>query len=127
MNTDEFITELGLENLNPDQQQRVIDDLNMRVGEAVTADLSDEQVIEYEAIINGNQAIITAWLRENAPHYATTVAYQQLAEGYEDDPEKIPADKIYASMAWIEKNNPNLSETVASIKDSIKENIQHYM
>ena len=126
MNTEDLIAELGLESLTPDQQQAALDDLKMQVGEAMLADLTDDQVNEYEQIINGNQEVIDFWLEENEPQYKETVAYQQLAEGFEDDPEKVPADKVYASMAWIEKNNPGLNETVASIKEQIKSNLSKY-
>lgn len=120
---DDLIIELGLEALSPEQQQRIVDELNMRVGEAIMSGLNEDQVSEYEAIINGNQEVITSWLAANDPGYADTIAYQQLAEGFESDPDKVPADKAYAAMAWIEKNNPNLGETVAGIKAEIKANL----
>ena len=123
MNNDELITELGIEDYSPEEQQRILDELNMLVGEAMLSHLSEEQVNEYEEIINGNQEVISHWLDENDPQYADSIAYQQLAEGYEDDPNKVPADKVYASMAWIEKNNPNLNETVAMIKETLKANL----
>ena len=126
MNTEDLIVELGIERLTPAQQQSVIDELNMRVGEAVLGGLSAEQVKEYEAIINGHQEVISAWLKANDPGYADTVAYQQLAQGFEDDPDKVPADKVYASMAWIEKNNPNLSQTIAGIKADLKATLAQY-
>jgi len=126
MNTEDLIVELGIERLTPAQQQSVIDELNMRVGEAVLGGLSADQVKEYEAIINGHQEVISAWLKANDPGYADTVAYQQLAQGFEDDPDKVPADKVYASMAWIEKNNPNLSQTIAGIKADLKASLAQY-
>ena len=122
----DLITELGLEALSPEQQERVVEELNMRVGEAMIGNLSEEQVREYEAIINGDQAVITSWLENNDPEYKDTVAYQQLAVGYETDPDKVPADKVYVSMAWIEKNNPNLAETVSGIKSDIKANLDQF-
>lgn len=125
MNSEELIVELGIEDYSPERQQRVLDELNMLVGEAMLGHLSEKQVTEYESIINGDQEVITAWLTENDPDYQDSVAYQQLAEGYEDDPDKVPADKVYASMAWIEKNNPNLSETVSMIKAKLKANLDH--
>jgi hypothetical protein len=126
MNTNELIAELGIETLTPEQQQRVLDELNMRVGEAMLEGLSSEQIGEYEAIINGDEAIISAWLDAHDPEYADTIAYQQLSEGDGDDAEKVPANKVYASMAWVEKNHPNLNETVASIKATMKTNLEQY-
>ena len=120
MNNEDLVQELGIEHLTPAQQQRVIDELTMRIGEATLRGLSAEQIHEYEAIINGHQDAITNWLTANDPGYADTIVYQQLAQGFESDPEKVPADKVYASMAWMEKNCPHLSETVATIKADIK-------
>ncbi|MDB5159872.1 MAG: hypothetical protein JWO99_135 [Candidatus Saccharibacteria bacterium] len=123
---EDLITELGIEALEPERQLRIIDELNIRVGEAIMSGLAEEQITEYEAIINGDQAVISSWLASNDPGYADTIAYQQLAEGVESDPDKVPADKVYASMAWIEKNSPNLSETVAGIKADLKANLDQY-
>jgi hypothetical protein len=123
---EDLIIELGIEGFEPEKQERIIDELNMRVGEAIINGLSEAQVGEYEAIINGDQAVIDAWLANNDPGYADTIAYQQLAEGVENDPDKVPADKVYTSMAWIEKNSPNLSETVATIKADLKANLAQF-
>ena len=122
MNED-LITELGLEKLTSNQQESVIEELNMRVGQALVADLSEAQVREYEQILNGEQAVITAWLEANEPNYKDEVAYKQLDAGSDDDPEKVPADKVYASMAWVEKNSPNFAEVVATIKADLKAKI----
>ena len=123
MDSDDLIVELGIQDYSPDEQQRVLDELNMLVGEAMLGHLSEEQVTEYESIINDDQEVISRWLNENDPSYKDSLVYQQIAEGTEGDPENISADKVYASMAWIEKNNPNLNETVATIKAELKESI----
>ena len=120
---EDLITELGIEGLEPEKQLRIVDELNMRVGEAIMSGLSEDQIAEYEAIINGEQDVISSWLASNDPGYEDTIAYQQLAEGVASDPDKVPADKVYASMAWIEKNNPNLSDTVTAIKADLKANL----
>ena len=123
---EDLIIELGIEALAPEVQQRIVDELNMRVGEAIMSGLSEEQISEYEAIINGEQVVISSWLAHNDPGYADTIAYQQLAEGTESDPDRVPADKVYASMAWIEKNSPNLGDTVVGIKEDLKLHLDQY-
>lgn len=117
---EDLITELGLEHLTTDQQQDIIDELSVRIGQELLGQLTQTQIDEYEAIINGEQPVIDAWLAANDPEYKETVAYQELSVGYDEDPEKVPADKVYASMAWVEKNSPQLAETVATIKADIK-------
>lgn len=126
MNIDDLIAELGIENLTSEQQRHVINELKMQLGDAMLEGLDAEQINEYEAIINGDQATITAWLEANDPGYEDTVAYQQLAVGSDIDPEKVPADKAYASIAWVEKHNPDLDKTIASIKMTMKTNLAQY-
>jgi isocitrate lyase len=124
MDSEDLIVELGIQDYSPEEQQRVLDELNMLVGEAMLGHLSEDQVTEYESIINDDQEVISNWLNENDPSYKDSLVYQQIAEGTEGNPENISADKVYASMAWIEKNNPNLNEVVAEIKATLKANLQ---
>ena len=126
MNNNDIIVELGIEHMTEQQQQRVIEELEIRVGEAMLDGMSAEQGTEYQAIINGDQQVITAWLETNDPGYQDTIAFQQLSESSGDGLTSIPADKVYASIAWIEKNNPQLSETVATIKAAMKDNLSQY-
>lgn len=120
---DQIINELGVQDLSPEQQQIVLDEFRMLVGEALAKDLSDEQMTEYFAIIDGNEEVIAAWLSENVPDYKEMIAYQELAKGYEDDPDHVSPEKVFASFAWVQKNNPNLAETVEEIKAALKANL----
>lgn len=120
---DQIISELGIENLTPEQQQDVLNEFRMLVGEALAKDLSDEQMTEYFAIIDGNEEVIAAWLAENVPDYKEMIAYQELAKGYDTDPDHVSPEKVFASFAWVQKNNPNLAQTVEEIKSALKANL----
>ena len=120
MSNEELVKELGIESLSEQEQQRALDELSLQVGQALMGGMGEDQVAEYEAIINGNQDVITSWLETNDPRYKESIAYVQLAEGFDDDPDKVPADKMYASVAWLKKNNPDLDEKVAAIKAKLK-------
>jgi len=117
---DQIISELGIENLDPEQQQEVLNEFRMLVGEALAKDLSNEQMTEYFAIIDGNEAVIASWLTENVPDYKEMIAYQELAKGFDQDPDQVSPDKVFASFAWVQKNNPNLAQTVEEIKTALK-------
>jgi len=123
---DQLIAELEIQNLTLEEQQNVLDELRMQIGEALASGYTDEQMAEYQAIIDDDHEVINAWLIANAPDYKSTTAYQQLAEGYDSDPDKVSPDKVYAYMAWVEKNSPELAETVARIKADVKANIDSY-
>jgi len=123
---DQLITELEIQNLTPEEQQNVLNGLRLEIGEALVEGFTEAQLVEYQAIIDDDHEVINAWLVANVPDYKSTIAYQQLAEGYDLDPEKVSPDKVYAYMAWVEKNSPELAETVARVKAKIKENIDSY-
>ena len=123
---EQIVEELGLEELDQEKQQEIIDAYRMEIGQSLAGDLSEEQLEEFEAIINGDQDVIDGWLQENAPDYKTTEAYEKLNEGYDEDPEKVPADKVFASMAWIQKNSPDFTGKVEDIKDRFKADIEQY-
>lgn len=118
----ELIAELGLQNLTPEHQQNVLNELRMQIGEALAAGVSQAQLNEYRAIIDGDQAVIDAWLEANYPNYKDEPAYQALAEGSDD----VPADKMFAALAWVETNSHGLPETVARIKSEIAANLDAY-
>lgn len=126
MTDEDIIAELGVQDLDADTQHRIVNDYSMQVGAAVLEGLTDEEIEEYEQIIDGNQEVIDHWLDANVPDFKDAIAYQELAAGFDEDPEKVAADKVFASMAWIEKKNPNLSEKVAAVKDKIKANLDLY-
>ena len=123
---EQLIAELEIQNLTPEEQQNVLNGLRMEIGEALVSGFDDAQLAEYQAIIDDDTEVINKWLAQNVPDYKSTVAYQQLAEGYDLDPDKVSPDKVYAYMAWVEKNSPELAETVARIKAEIKANIDSY-
>ena len=120
MDLQDVIVELGLEHLTSEQQENVLEELNRRVGEKLFSQLSEEQAREYEAILNGDQAVIDAWLQANAPNYKESEAYKEFSIGFEEDPDKVPADKVFASMAWVQINSPNIDATVDEIKAQLK-------
>ena len=122
----ELIQELGIENFTPEEQANVIDEMNTQIGEALAEDLSTEQLEEYQQIIDGNDEVITAWLAANVPDYKETEAFKEIEKGVADDPDHVPADKIFAYLAWVDVNNPDLEEKVTKIKAHIKAGAETY-
>lgn len=116
MDDQELIVELGIENLSPAQQAEVIDELTMKIGEALAADLTEKQLEEFQAIIDGDDEVINAWLAENDPDYTTSEVYQELVEDADD----VAPEKMYAYTAWIGVNKPDFQDTVERAKADIK-------
>jgi len=118
----ELISELGIENLSEVEQGHVVDALTMKIGEALAAELSEKQLEEFQAIIDGDDDIINNWLAENEPDYKDNPAY----EVFVDEGEGVPAEKMYAYTAWLGVNKPDFQDIVAEMKADIKANVDQY-
>lgn len=120
-NEDLILQELNATNLAAEEKQEVLDQVAVRVGEAIGAQLTDAQRNEYQAIVDANQDVISAWLDQNMPDYKDSPIYQEVAAGFETDPEKIQPEKVVASIGWVEVNIPNANEVVAQVVAAYKQ------
>lgn len=117
---EQLIEQLGIEALSADEQTKIIEEANRRVGDAVSENWTEQQQNEYQAIIDSDQAVIDAWLEHNVPDYKETDIYKEIAKGFDEDPEHIAPDKVVASIAWIQLNAPNAQEIAAKVVDTYK-------
>ena len=116
MQSDEYIIEqLEINALSADDQADILDQVRLSIGEAVSAQLSEAQLEEYQEIIDANNKVIQPWLAKNIPDYKKSVVYEELLEGFKTDPEKNDPDKLFASLAWIELNVPNAKEVTDNV------------
>jgi protein-tyrosine-phosphatase len=118
---EQIIEQLGIADLPDDQIENIVNEAQVRIGEAVSTQLTDEQLNEYQAIIDGDEQVIEAWLDKNVPNYKDAAAYQSFEEGYEEDPEKNDPKKLFASLAWVQFTVPQLQEVVATALESFKQ------
>ncbi|MFZ1302046.1 MAG: DUF5663 domain-containing protein [Candidatus Microsaccharimonas sp.] len=121
---EQLIEQLGIGNLSEPQQEEILEHLNLRIGEAMSEGLTEQQITEYEAIINDDKAVIEAWLSQNAPNYKDSGVYQELAAGYDEDPEHINPEKVFASIAWTQVNSPNAQEVIARVIEDFKKELE---
>jgi hypothetical protein len=117
---EQFIEKLAITNLPQEKQNEVLEELNYRVGDAITETLSEQQQNEYEAIINADKIVIDAWLNQHLPNYKETALYEELAAGYDQDPEHIDPAKVVASIGWVELNVPTIQEITNKVIEDLK-------
>lgn len=120
---DYVITKLGIQHLTPEQQDEILDQVFTLVGEEMAENLSDEQLDEYEKIINADDEVIGAWLAANEPDYEQNEVYQAIADGTEADPEHNDPKKIFANLQWVAKNFPNLQTVLDQVIAAYKEGL----
>ena len=120
---EDIVKKLGIENWPADKQDEAVDIAMVRVGAAATDDLSEQEYNEYEAIVNNDQAVITAWLDANEPEYKNSPIYQTFEAGYEEDPDKNDPAKLFASFAWIQSHVPNKDALIEEALEKYKQEL----
>lgn len=76
---DNFLKELGLDNLPADEKNKMLshiyETLEMRVGVRLASKMTDAQLDEFESFINNNDETgALKWLEANFPNYKDVVA-----------------------------------------------------
>ena len=122
-----FLEELGLQGMPEEQKgeflKHVQEELEVKVGERIAEGMSEEQMDDFEKILDGDQGAIDAVLTANENYKSDTV-YRLLVDqnGYADGaPETL---QEYASMRWLMRNKPNHAEVVTQVIEELKEEIR---
>lgn len=124
---DKFLQDVGLGDL-PDNQkqaflQHVYGELERRVGTQLTEGMSDDQLDEFEDIIDRNSAAVEAWLQANAPQYTEDPVFQKLQQttNLPAGDERLLSE--FAATKWLEVNRPDYRDVVAMVLQELKAEI----
>lgn len=120
---EQIIEQLGISELPQDEQAEIVNEAQVRIGELISSKLTDEQVAEYQAIIDGNSDVISSWLDKSIPDYKNEVVYQTFEEGVEADPEHNDPAKLFASVAWVQLTVPDIQNVVAEALEAFKQEL----
>ncbi len=125
---DQFLKDLGLDQLPEDQKQafkdHIYSELELRVGVRLSNGLSEEQLGEFESFVDRKDDKVQAWVAANAPNYASDPAYEQLraSAAQDTDPGVLLAE--YASLKWLGMNRPDYKDVVAQVLEELKAEIK---
>lgn len=117
---EQIIEQLGIQHWPEVNQEKAVELGIFRIGNAITKELNEQQFNEYQAILNDNHEVIEGWLDAHVPEYKESPVYKGFEEGYEADPEKNSPSKLFASVAWVDKNVPNLEEIISQTLETYK-------
>jgi hypothetical protein len=124
---DKFLADVGLNDLPEDQRkpflQHIYDELELRVGTRLSDGMSDEQLEEFEAIIDRKDDVITAWLAQHAPQYHNEESFARIQKvtGLDVNDPGLRAE--YTATKWLEVNRPDYRDVVAAVLDELKKEI----
>lgn len=116
---DEFLQQLGLGSMPQDQKQAFLqhlyEELELRVGTRLSEGMSDEQLGEFEKLIDANdEAGALRWLETNRPNYKDVVA-----EELEKLKQEITTNKdaiLEASQNQLDANQDNQDPTELQVR-----------
>ena len=124
---DKFLQEIGLNELPEEQKkpflQHIYDELELRVGTKLSDGMTDEQLEEFEAIIDHNDDVVTTWLEKNAADYHNDVVFGQLQSSTGLDVNDPNLRSEYAATKWLEVNRSDYRQVVAQVLEELKKEV----
>ena len=125
---DTFLAEVGLGDLPVDQRQgllqHIYEELELRVGSALSDGMSDAELEEFEAIIDRNYELIVGWLDMHTPDFLDDPIYQRMARMLGDTTEQAEVVCEYAATKWLEINRPDYRDVVAAMLEVLKSELR---
>lgn len=103
--------------------QYIYNELELRVGTRLSEGMSDEQLAEFEAIIDHKEEVIVPWIERHAPNFREEPSFQRIQQATQlpsDDP-RLQAE--FAATKWLEVNRPDYRDVVASVLGEIKQEV----
>ena len=121
---DRFLESVGLSEMSEDQKEAFLDyaqeQFETKVGEVMSARLSEEQLNEFDKIIDGDAAIVQDWL-SRYPDYETDLDYRRIVKNSSNDQDGIKVS--YVTKKWLDKNCPDydqlMQDTLANFQKEI--------
>ena len=115
-----FLDSVGLSGMPEEQKQSFLqyaqDQLEVRIGEKMSEGLSDEQLDEFERIIDNDEATVQKWLADLGD-YKNDDTYKKLLDGSEDEEDSPQFLADYVTAKWLDQNCPQYQDI---IKESIE-------
>ena len=124
---DSFLESVGLGGLPADQKggffQYAQDQLEIRIGEKMSNTLTDQQLDEFEKIIDNDQETMSRWLAA-AGDYKNSEVYQKLISVAGTDSPEVEND--FVTAIWLNRNCPQyqqiIDESISEIRSEIVNN-----
>lgn len=121
---DSFLESVGLGGLPADQKsgfmQYAQDQLEIRIGEKMSNNLSEAQLDEFEKIIDNDQEMMQKWLAA-AGDYKNNEVYQKLVEAAGGDSAEVEND--FVTAVWLNRNCPQYQQLIDESMNEIREEI----
>ena len=124
---DQFLADIGLNELPDDQKQaflqHIYEELELRVGTKLSDGLSDEQLEQFEKIIDRDQPSVDAWLAQYAPNYQTDEVFVRMQQATKLEANDPGLKSEFVATKWLEVNRPDYRDVVKQVLGELKSEI----
>ena len=121
-----FLEQVGLSNMPQEQKETFLqyaqDQLEVRIGEKMSEGLSEEQLDEFEKIIDNDQETVQKWLAQFGDYQndETFIKLKEDADADGDD-QMLLAD--YVTAKWLDQNCPQYQQIIHDVMGELQEEI----
>jgi len=124
---DKFLSDVGLAEMPEDEKkaflQHIYNELELRVGTKLSEGMSDEQLGEFEAIIDRKDKVVDQWLTNHTPDYHNDESFIKIQQATGLDPNDPGLKAEFTATKWLEVNRPDYRDVVASVLEEIKKEV----
>ena len=121
-----FLEGVGLGEMPESERGAFLDhlqeELEVRIGQKMSEGLSEEQIVEFEKVIDGDDETVKMVLA-GVGDYSSDENYAKLREasGLQEGSPELLAE--FASMKWLQKNRPDYQEIVENEAKSLRDEV----
>jgi len=125
--SDTFLHEVGLDGLDEDEKKpflrHIYQELESRIGLKLSENMSDQQLAEFDRILDKDQTTISSWLNANSIDYTKDNLYMMIQKktGLDEGSEELLAE--YCATKWLEVTRPDYKKVVADTLEEIKNEV----
>jgi Protein of unknown function (DUF5663) len=105
------------------KKKHIYDELELRVGTRLSDGMTDEQLEEFESIIDRKDDVVKAWLAKYVPDYYNDESFSRIQQATGLDVNDAGLRAEYAATKWLEVNRPDYRDVVASVLAELKAEI----
>ena len=115
---DQYLEEVGLGSVPEEHTipllQNIYQELQMRVGEELTKDLSDEKLAEFVGFMDLDEEKMEAWFAIHVPNYRKMLDFRLLKAQLQDASDE-DAMAAFGAMMWLGINRPDYPDVTAKV------------
>ncbi len=116
-----FLESIGITGISDTQKEAFLqyaqDQLEIRIGEKMSEGLSDEQLDEFEKIIDNDPETINRWM-SNYQNFKEDEIYKKLEQTLGGGEEELKSD--YVTAKWLDQNCPQYQQIITESIDAIR-------